>query len=119
MAPRESEIKQSKWLVNATITVLFQNMAPKGSEIKQSKWLVNATITVLFQNMAPRGSEIKQSKWLVNVRRGIVGTYLVKVHQVMLHTKYQDSRQNGFNKIFSCIFKTCDPGVGPFLAPGA
>ena len=47
MAPRGSEIKQSKWLVNATITVLLQNMAPRGSEeTKQSKWLVKATITV-------------------------------------------------------------------------
>ena len=46
MAPKGREVKQSEWSVNATITVLIQNMAPKEREIKQSEWSVNATITV-------------------------------------------------------------------------
>ena len=42
---------------------------------------------------------------------------------MMLHTKYQGSKQYGFRQEdFSCfhyrgLCKICDPGVGPFLAP--
>ena len=42
----------------------------------------------------------------------------------MLHTKYQDSKPYGFRQehVFTFfpylgLYKTCDPGVGPFFAP--
>ena len=44
---------------------------------------------------------------------------------MMLHTKYQDSRLYGFRQedLFHVLHnislcKTCDPGLGPFLAQG-
>ena len=44
---------------------------------------------------------------------------------MMLHTKYQGSRPCGFRQEdffhvapYKSLCKTCDPGVGPFLAPG-
>ena len=45
---------------------------------------------------------------------------------MMLHTKYQGPRPNGFRGegffnvfLYINLCKQCDPGVGPFLAPGA
>ena len=56
---------------------------------------------------------------------GMISTNLAEFHQVMLHTKYQDSRPYGFRqKDFSCFYnislcKTCDPpGRGHFWPQG-
>ena len=57
--------------------------------------------------------------------RGMILTILVEGHQVMLHTKYQDSSPYGFRQedffmfYYISLCKTCDPGMGPFFATGA
>ena len=56
--------------------------------------------------------------------RGIIRTNLVKVHLVMLHTKYQCSRPCGFRLDFFpffpyiSLYKTCDPGAEQFFTLG-
>ena len=52
-------------------------------------------------------------------------TYLEEVNYVMLHNKYQGSRLCGFREEdfsglpYIILYKTCDPGAGPFLTPGS